>query len=68
VADEAQKPLTMYFLRRAHALYKMKPVKNLSPSFWESEGLAETDREGLDAIMSGIEHPLGEGDVSFIHP
>jgi len=55
----------MYFLRRAHQLYKMKPVKHLSPSFWDSEGLAATD-EGLDAIVSGIEHPLGR--PSFVQP
>ena len=48
----------MFFLRRAHQLYKMKPVKSLSPSFWDSQGSATTD-EGLDAIISGIEHPLG---------
>jgi hypothetical protein len=58
-SDESKKPLTMYFLRRAHELHKKMPVKNLSPSFWDSEGLAEADLEGLDAILAGIEHPLG---------
>lgn len=49
----------MYFLRRAHELYKDRPQKPLSPSFWESEGKPPLDIQGIDAIMSGIEHPLG---------
>jgi trafficking protein particle complex subunit 8 len=49
----------MYFLRRAHELYKTRPEKNLSPSFWDAEGRKPTDLEGYDVIMSGIEHPLG---------
>lgn len=49
----------MYFLRRAHALYKFEPARTLSPSFWESEGKNADDRSGFDAIMPGIEHPLG---------
>ncbi|KAF8078759.1 ER-golgi trafficking TRAPP I complex 85 kDa subunit-domain-containing protein [Lyophyllum atratum] len=57
------KPLTMFFLRRAHEL------KFLSPSFWESEGQSPLEVHGIDAIMSGIEHPLGRllyttGDVA----
>ncbi|THV07645.1 hypothetical protein K435DRAFT_825459 [Dendrothele bispora CBS 962.96] len=51
------KPLTMYFLRRAHDLYKQRPPKELSPSFWESEG--DEKPQDVDAIVSGIEHPLG---------
>ncbi|EGO05173.1 hypothetical protein SERLA73DRAFT_68802 [Serpula lacrymans var. lacrymans S7.3] len=63
------KPLTMYFLRKAHELFKMRPDKALSPSFWESEGKDSTDYHGFDAVMSGIEHPLGRllyttGDLS----
>lgn len=54
-----QKPLTMYFLRRAHDLYKNRPQKSLSPSFWESEGTSPFDVQSIDAIMLGIEHPLG---------
>ncbi|KAJ6621602.1 ER-golgi trafficking TRAPP I complex 85 kDa subunit-domain-containing protein [Mycena sp. CBHHK59/15] len=53
------KPLTMYFLRKAHELYKTKPLKELSPSFWDSEGHSPADENGFDAILSGIEHPLG---------
>ncbi|KAJ7783643.1 ER-golgi trafficking TRAPP I complex 85 kDa subunit-domain-containing protein [Mycena maculata] len=63
------KPLTMYFLRKAHTLYKMRPPKTLSPSFWDSEGRPPSDDSGFDAILSGIEHPLGRllyttGDVA----
>jgi hypothetical protein len=54
-----QKPLTMYFLRKAHGLYKCKPERILSPSFWDSEGKSADDRSGFDAIVPGIEHPLG---------
>jgi len=53
-----QKPLTMYFLRRAHELYKQRPPKELSPSFWESEG--DEKPQEVDAVVSGIEHPLGK--------
>ncbi|RDB28485.1 Transport protein particle subunit trs85-1 [Hypsizygus marmoreus] len=63
------KPLTMFFLRRAHELYSSRPRKSLSPSFWESEGETPLDIQGIDAIVSGIEHPLGRllyttGDVA----
>ncbi|KAK7064334.1 ER-golgi trafficking TRAPP I complex 85 kDa subunit-domain-containing protein [Favolaschia claudopus] len=63
------KPLTMYFLKKAHALYKIRPSKELSPSFWNSEGRSSSDESGFDAILSGIEHPLGRllyttGDVA----
>ncbi|KAJ7596891.1 ER-golgi trafficking TRAPP I complex 85 kDa subunit-domain-containing protein [Mycena floridula] len=63
------KPLTMYFLRRAHEMYKVKPHKELSPSFWDAAGKSPADKEdGFDSITSGIEHPLGRllyttGDV-----
>lgn len=40
-------------------MYKFKPENALSPSFWESEGKSADDRSGFDAIMPGIEHPLG---------
>ncbi|KIJ68594.1 hypothetical protein HYDPIDRAFT_125323 [Hydnomerulius pinastri MD-312] len=53
------KPLTMYFLRRAHELFSDRPEKSLSPSFWDSEGKLASDFAGFDAVMSGIEHPLG---------
>ncbi|KAJ7932534.1 ER-golgi trafficking TRAPP I complex 85 kDa subunit-domain-containing protein [Mycena leptocephala] len=63
------KPLTMYFLRKAHGLYKIRPQKELSPSFWDSEGHSPSEENGFDAILSGIEHPLGRllyttGDVA----
>ncbi|KAJ7169750.1 ER-golgi trafficking TRAPP I complex 85 kDa subunit-domain-containing protein [Mycena filopes] len=63
------KPLTMYFLRKAHGLYQIRPQKELSPSFWDSEGHSQADESGFDAILSGIEHPLGRllyttGDVA----
>ncbi|KAG6878643.1 hypothetical protein C0993_001166 [Termitomyces sp. T159_Od127] len=62
------KPLTMFFLRQAHELYN-GPQKSLSPSFWESEGQSPLVMYGIDAIMSGIEYPLGRllyttGDVA----
>ncbi|KZP10535.1 hypothetical protein FIBSPDRAFT_1051266 [Athelia psychrophila] len=62
------KPLTMYFLRKAHELYQFQPEKTLSPAFWESEGQKANGRSEFDAIMPGIEHPLGRllyttGDV-----
>ncbi|KAJ6604519.1 ER-golgi trafficking TRAPP I complex 85 kDa subunit-domain-containing protein [Mycena vulgaris] len=63
------KPLTMYFLRKAHGLYKIGPQKELSPSFWDAEGHSPSDDDGFDSILSGIEHPLGRllyttGDVA----
>ena len=39
-------------------MYKFSPERVLSPSFWDSEMRTESDR--FDAIMPGIEHPLGE--------
>src|SRR6266540_3494578 len=54
-----QKPLTMYFLRRVQELYANRPQKELSPSFWDSEGKSPTNNEGLESIMAGIEHRLG---------
>ncbi|KJA29295.1 hypothetical protein HYPSUDRAFT_176107 [Hypholoma sublateritium FD-334 SS-4] len=53
------KPLTMYFLRKAQDIYQIKPPKELSPSFWDSEGKSPNVSEGLEEILSGIEHPLG---------
>lgn len=49
----------MYFLRKAHDLYKNRPQKIISTSFWESEGMSSSDARGIDAIIMGIEHPLG---------
>ncbi|KAL4266576.1 ER-golgi trafficking TRAPP I complex 85 kDa subunit-domain-containing protein [Pleurotus pulmonarius] len=53
------KPLTMYFLRRAHDMYAKPLPKSLSPAFWESEGKDPANQERPVSIMSGIEHPLG---------
>ena len=50
----------MYFLRKAQELYSVRPTKELSPSFWASEGKSATNAEGLEDIMSGLEHPLGQ--------
>ncbi|KAF8898889.1 ER-golgi trafficking TRAPP I complex 85 kDa subunit-domain-containing protein [Infundibulicybe gibba] len=63
------KPLTMFLLRRAHKLYQHRAPMHLSPAFWESEGCTPEDVGGFDAILSGIEHPLGRllyttGDVA----
>jgi len=49
----------MYFLRKAQELYSIPSPKELSPSFWESEGKSSIVAEGLEDILSGIEHPLG---------
>jgi trafficking protein particle complex subunit 8 len=49
----------MYFLRKAQEMYRMRPQKELSPSFWDSEGVSASVSDGFDAILSGIEHPLG---------
>ncbi|XP_006454644.1 hypothetical protein AGABI2DRAFT_182617 [Agaricus bisporus var. bisporus H97] len=63
------KPLTMYFLRKAQELYRNRVPKELSPSYWDAEGQSATgSTPWFDAIISGIEHPLGRllyttGDV-----
>ncbi len=49
----------MYFLRKAHTLFKTRPMKELSPSFWDSEGKSASSTAGLNDILSVIEHPLG---------
>jgi hypothetical protein len=50
----------MHFLRKAQELYKYGPPKELSPSFWDAEGTSPSGKSPwFDAIMSGIEHPLG---------
>ncbi|KAF9270075.1 hypothetical protein L218DRAFT_848836 [Marasmius fiardii PR-910] len=63
------KPLTMYFLRKAHDLWNSPPQKELSPSFWDSEGVDPSKASRFDAITAGIEYPLARilyttGDVS----
>jgi hypothetical protein len=54
-----QKPLTIYFLRKAHGLYKSSPAKGLSPSFWDAEGIEMQTSNRLDGILPGLEHALG---------
>lgn len=54
-----QKPLTLYLLRKAHALGNISPEKNLSPSFWDSEGIEMQASTRFDRILPGIEHALG---------
>ncbi|TEB39007.1 hypothetical protein FA13DRAFT_1724958 [Coprinellus micaceus] len=63
------KPLTIYFLRKAHELYQIRPSKELSPSFWDSEGKSESQTEEFVDIRSGVEYPLARllyttGEVS----
>ncbi|OCH95835.1 hypothetical protein OBBRIDRAFT_767184 [Obba rivulosa] len=53
------KPLAMYLFRKAHELFETPPSKNISPSFWEGEGIDEKDRQGFDAVLPAIEHELG---------
>lgn len=54
-----QKPLAMFFFRRAHQLYTHPRLSEISPSFWESEGKSPSDWRGFDAVLPGIEHELG---------
>ncbi len=54
-----QKPLTIHFLRRAHELYRAEPTKLLSPSFWDTLDQPPRETGGFDAVLAGIEHPLG---------
>ena len=49
----------MYFLRKAQEMYSIPSPKELSPSFWASEGKSSMAAEGLEDVLSGIEHPLG---------
>ncbi|KAJ3870264.1 ER-golgi trafficking TRAPP I complex 85 kDa subunit-domain-containing protein [Lentinula novae-zelandiae] len=53
------KPLTMYFLRRAHDLCMNCPKKELSPSFWDAEGEEASNSRKHTAIKPVIEHSLG---------
>jgi hypothetical protein len=52
----AQKPLTMHFLRCAHALYARAPDKGLSPAFWD--GAPAPERAGFGAVRPGIDAAL----------
>ncbi|KAF8917701.1 ER-golgi trafficking TRAPP I complex 85 kDa subunit-domain-containing protein [Mucidula mucida] len=47
------KPLTMYFLRKAHTLFKTRPMKELSPSFWDSEGKSASSTAGRLLYTTG---------------
>jgi hypothetical protein len=54
-----QKPLTIHFLRKAHGLYRSSPAKELSPSFWDAEGIETQTSIRLDGILPGLDHALG---------
>ena len=56
----------MYFLRKAQELYSTPSPKELSPSFWDSEGKSSFGDEGLEDILSGIEHPLGPKKLALL--
>jgi len=57
----------VHFLRKAQALYKNRPLKELSPSFWAAEGISNSvEGPWFDSIMSGIEHPLGQCREKFL--
>jgi len=62
-----QKPLTIYFLRKAHGLYKSYPAKDLSPSFWDAEGIEMQTSTRLDGILPGLEHALGTLKLAWHH-
>lgn len=49
----------MYFLRKAQALYQQKAEKAISPLYWDAAGISASEDPAFDAIMPGIEHPLG---------
>ncbi|KAF8575503.1 hypothetical protein K439DRAFT_1419748 [Ramaria rubella] len=51
------KPLTVYFLRKAHELYRVRTPKNLSPSFDDAGYPKQID--DFDAILPSIEYALG---------
>jgi trafficking protein particle complex subunit 8 len=59
LTSSIQKPLTIHFLRRAHELYLAKPIKLLSPSFWDTVDQSSKETGGFDAVLAGVEHPLG---------
>jgi hypothetical protein len=48
----------MHFLRRAHELYQLPPGSELSPSFWDADGLTPADWAGFAAIRPGIDSAL----------
>jgi hypothetical protein len=54
-----QKPLTLHFLRKAHELYTTSPEKDLSPSFWDAEGIEMQASTRFDGIIPGLENALG---------
>ncbi|KAK2461653.1 hypothetical protein APHAL10511_006116 [Amanita phalloides] len=63
------KPLTIYFLRKARDLYLAEPVRLLSPSFWDTDYESSSENSHFNAILAGIEHPLGRllyttGDIA----
>jgi len=63
------KPLTMYFLRRAHELYLNSHEKINSLSFWPAHNIEPRSTPGFDSVLPGIEHALGRlyyttGDIT----
>jgi hypothetical protein len=57
-AEPSQKPLTMYFLRRAQELYAFKEEKGLSPSFWDADNQTPDKWRGFEGIRPGIDAAL----------
>ncbi|KAH8120206.1 ER-golgi trafficking TRAPP I complex 85 kDa subunit-domain-containing protein [Phellopilus nigrolimitatus] len=53
------KPLTLYFLRRAHRYFSLPPEKNMSPLFADAEDRPSGQVGSFDAIVPSIEHSLG---------
>ncbi|PVF97590.1 hypothetical protein CPB86DRAFT_785718 [Serendipita vermifera] len=56
------KALTAHFLREAHGIYSSSPVKNLSPSFADSEKWPSdpnVHRNDWPIVLTNIEHSLG---------
>lgn len=49
----------MYFFRKAHELYQSPAPKSLSPAFWEGEDVDPAAWNGFEAVLTGIEHSLG---------
>lgn len=56
----------MYFFRKSHQLYLSMAEKELSPSFWDSEGKDPADWKGFDSILPGINHELGTATLCLL--
>ncbi|KAI5123549.1 hypothetical protein M0805_003369 [Coniferiporia weirii] len=53
------KPLTLYFLRKAHNIFSIAPEKRLSLLFASAEDRPPGQSGSFDAIIPSIEHSLG---------